>query len=97
MMALIGYGIAFGLGWLLNRQVQALLDLQKIWYVYFVLAVALTIFCLTTIGTTPRWAGGNLAGTDRAALHGGVRRRSLVLGVRVRRRGGAVLVERRAP
>ena len=36
MTALIGYGIAFGLGWLLNRQVQALLDLQKIWYVYLV-------------------------------------------------------------
>jgi glucans biosynthesis protein C len=65
MTALIGYGIAFGLGWMLNRQVQALLDLQKIWYVYFALAVGLTIFCLTTIGTTPRWAGGVLAGTDR--------------------------------
>jgi peptidoglycan/LPS O-acetylase OafA/YrhL len=63
--ALIGYGMAFGLGWLLNRQVQALLDLQKIWYVYFVLAVALTIFCLATIGTAPRWSGGALAGTDR--------------------------------
>ena len=63
--ALIGYGMAFGLGWLLNRQVQALLDLQKLWYVYLVLAVALTGFCLATIGTTPRWAGGNLAGTDR--------------------------------
>jgi glucan biosynthesis protein C len=64
-MALVGYGIAFGLGWLLNRQTQALLDLQKIWYVYFALAVALTIFCLSTIGTQPQWAGGNLAGTDR--------------------------------
>jgi peptidoglycan/LPS O-acetylase OafA/YrhL len=63
--ALVGYGTAFGLGWLLNRQVQALLDLQKLWYVYLVLAVALTIFCLTTIGTTPRWVGGNLAGTQR--------------------------------
>jgi glucans biosynthesis protein C len=63
--ALIGYGIAFGLGWLLNRQVRALLDLQKIWYVYFAIAVALTIFCLATIGTTPRWSGGALAGTDR--------------------------------
>ena len=63
--AVIGYGIAFGLGWLLNRQVQALLDLQKIWYVYFAIAVALTIFCLATIGTTPRWSGGALAGTDR--------------------------------
>jgi len=65
MTALIGYGMAFGLGWVLNRQVQALLDLQKIWYVYLVLAVGLTIFCLATIGTTPRWAGGVLAGTDR--------------------------------
>jgi glucan biosynthesis protein C len=63
--ALIGYGIAFGLGWLLNRQVQALLDLQKIWYVYFVIAIALTIFCLATIGMAPRWSGGALAGTDR--------------------------------
>ena len=65
MKALIGYGIAFGLGWLLNRQVQALLDLQKIWYVYFAIAATLTIFCLATIGTAPRWAGGALAGTDR--------------------------------
>ena len=65
MTALIGYGMAFGLGWMLNRQVQALLDLQQLWYVYLALAVALTVFCLGTIGTAPRWAGGNLAGTDR--------------------------------
>ena len=64
-MAMIGYGMAFGLGWLLNRQTQALLDLQKLWLVYLVLAVALTIFCLSTIGTTPRWQGPTLAGTDR--------------------------------
>jgi glucan biosynthesis protein C len=63
--ALIGYGIAFGLGWLLNRQVPALLGLQKIWYVYLALAAALTVLCLATIGTTPRWVGGTLAGTDR--------------------------------
>jgi glucans biosynthesis protein C len=63
--ALLGYGMAFGLGWLLNRQVQLLLDLQKTWYAYLVLAAALTIFCLTTIGATPRWGSGNLAGTDR--------------------------------
>jgi fucose 4-O-acetylase-like acetyltransferase len=63
--ALIGYGMAFGLGWLLNRQVQAVLDLQKLWYVYLALAVALTVFCLATIGTEPRWSGGNLVGEDR--------------------------------
>jgi peptidoglycan/LPS O-acetylase OafA/YrhL len=65
MTALVGYGLAFGLGWVLNRQVQALLDLQKTWYVYLMLAVALTLFCLATIGTAPRWVGGNLAGADR--------------------------------
>ena len=63
--AMIGYGVAFALGWLANRQVQALLELKNLWYVYFAIAVALTIFCLTTIGTEPRWIGGNLAGTDR--------------------------------
>lgn len=65
MTALIGYGMAFGLGWMLNRQVRALLDLQKLWYVYLAVAIALTVLCLATIGTAPRWAGGNLAGTDR--------------------------------
>jgi glucan biosynthesis protein C len=65
IMALVGYGMAFGLGWLLNRQAQLLLDLQKFWVVYLVAAVALAAFCLATIGTTPLWAGPNLAGTDR--------------------------------
>jgi fucose 4-O-acetylase-like acetyltransferase len=63
--AIVGYGVAFGLGWLLNRQVQVLLNLEKLWVVYLVAAVALTVFCLTTIGTSPRWAGPNLDGTDR--------------------------------
>jgi len=63
--ALIGYGAAFGLGWLLNRQVERLLALSKTWLLYFVLAIALTVFCLATAGTTPRWTGPNLAGLDR--------------------------------
>jgi glucan biosynthesis protein C len=65
VMAVVGYGTAFGLGWLLNRQVELLLDLKKLWVVYLVAAIALTAFCLATIGTTPRWTGPNLAGTDR--------------------------------
>jgi glucan biosynthesis protein C len=65
--AMIGYGIAFGLGWLLHRQPQRLLNLQKSWVVYFVLAVALTIYCLSIIGTTPLWKGGNLGGSARVA------------------------------
>jgi peptidoglycan/LPS O-acetylase OafA/YrhL len=63
--ALIGYGMAFGLGWLLNRQVERLLALSKTWWLYLVLAIALTVFCLMTIGVTPRWAGPNLAGLER--------------------------------
>jgi fucose 4-O-acetylase-like acetyltransferase len=65
-LPLIGYGIPFALGWLLHRQVQRLLDLQRSWLLYFVLAVSLTIYCFAIIGTTPLWRGGNLAGTERA-------------------------------
>lgn len=63
--AMIGYGIAFGLGWLLDRQPQRLLNLQKSWVIYFVLAVALTVCCLSIIGTTPLWKGPNLQGSAR--------------------------------
>jgi fucose 4-O-acetylase-like acetyltransferase len=63
--ALIGYGIAFGLGWLVNRQVDRLLALSRTWLLYLVLAIALTVYCLVTVGTTPRWSGPNLAGLDR--------------------------------
>jgi peptidoglycan/LPS O-acetylase OafA/YrhL len=65
LTAIVSYGVAFGLGWLANRQVQLLLNLKKHWIVYLVAAVALTVFCLSTIGTTPRWAGPNLSGADR--------------------------------
>jgi peptidoglycan/LPS O-acetylase OafA/YrhL len=65
LMAIVGYGIAFGLGWLLNRQVQLLLDLQKLWLFYLAAAVALTVFCLATIGTAPLWTGPTLEGIDR--------------------------------
>lgn len=65
MMAVVGYGCAFGLGWLLHRQAQLLLDLRKMWVAYLAIAVALTAFCLHTIGTTPRWTGPALDGTDR--------------------------------
>jgi peptidoglycan/LPS O-acetylase OafA/YrhL len=66
MTALIGYGIPFALGWLLHRQVQRLLDLRKSWPLYFLLAMALTIYCFAIIGTTPRWGPGNLEGAERA-------------------------------
>ena len=48
----------------MNRQVDRLLDLRKTWPVYLVVAVALTIYCVATIGTTARWLGPNLEGTE---------------------------------
>jgi len=65
--AMLGYGTAFGLGWLLHRQPQRLMNLQKHWAIYFVLAIALTICCLSIIGTTPLWKGPNLEGSARIA------------------------------
>jgi hypothetical protein len=65
MTAMVGYGIAFGLGWLLHRQPQRLLNLQKSWVLYLVIAIALTVYSLSIIGTTPLWKGPNLEGTTR--------------------------------
>ncbi|MES2603511.1 MAG: acyltransferase family protein [Pseudomonadota bacterium] len=65
MTALIGYGAAFGLGWLLHRQIPRLLALEKSWPMYLALAVVLTIVCLKLIGTTPHWQGPVLAGDTR--------------------------------
>jgi peptidoglycan/LPS O-acetylase OafA/YrhL len=64
--ALIGYGIAFALGWLLHRQVPTLLALRNSWPVYLALAVGLTVLCLWIIGTTPLWRGPTLHGNVRA-------------------------------
>jgi peptidoglycan/LPS O-acetylase OafA/YrhL len=61
---LIGYGIPFGLGWLLNRQTERLLNLRNSWVIYFVAAVSLTIYCIAAIGTTARWFP-TLQGTER--------------------------------
>jgi glucan biosynthesis protein C len=63
---LIAYAIPFWLGWMLHRQIPTLLDLRKHWHVYLVLALALTVICLAIAGTTARWKGPNLEGTERA-------------------------------
>jgi ABC-type multidrug transport system ATPase subunit/peptidoglycan/LPS O-acetylase OafA/YrhL len=44
--ALVGYGTAFGFGWLLHRQPRLLTELQRRDFAYVVLAVALTVICL---------------------------------------------------
>jgi fucose 4-O-acetylase-like acetyltransferase len=63
--ALVGYGVAFGLGWLLHRQIHLLLDLHAHWYVYLGAAVALTVVCLRIAGVTPVWRGPSLEGAER--------------------------------
>jgi len=68
--ALIGYGVPFGLGWLLQRQVPTLLALRKSWPVYLALALVLTVVCIKIAGTTPTWHGANLHGTERALYTG---------------------------
>jgi peptidoglycan/LPS O-acetylase OafA/YrhL len=64
--ALIGYGMPFALGWLLQRQVPTLLALRDRWLMHLLLAAALVVLCLWIIGTTPRWQGPVLYGTPRA-------------------------------
>lgn len=68
--AFIGYGMPFGLGWLLHRQTPALLALRSQWWLYLLLFAGLTALCLGLIGTTPRWQGPNLAGAARALYIG---------------------------
>lgn len=60
--ALVGFGTAFGFGWLLHRQ-QALLGVLQRWFaVHLIAAVALSAGCLWMIGTdsfvTPAAEGG---------------------------------------
>jgi len=61
----VGYGVPFVLGWLLHRQTPALMNLRKTWLLYFVLAIALTVVCVSIVGATPRWQGPNLHGQER--------------------------------
>jgi glucan biosynthesis protein C len=64
--ALIGYGVAFGLGWLLHRQPPALMALRNSWMLYLAIAIPLTVLCLAIMGTTPIWHGPNIQGYERA-------------------------------
>ncbi len=64
--AILGYGIAFVLGWLLHRQMHLLLNLSKTWLIYFVLAIMLTFVCLKIVGVVHEtWQGPTLEGNDR--------------------------------
>jgi hypothetical protein len=53
--SLVGYGTAFGFGWLAHRQTNRLLALEGQWYVFLPLAVVLSAVALYLGGTTPRF------------------------------------------
>lgn len=52
--ALIGFGCAFGLGWLLHRQVELLRVLERDWALNLILAIGLITASLAIVGVTPR-------------------------------------------
>lgn len=49
--ALIGFGTAFGFGWLLHRQQALLANLRRWFPIHLVAALALTIACIWQLGT----------------------------------------------
>jgi glucan biosynthesis protein C len=51
--ALACYGLAFGFGWLVNRQTTILRDWAKHWFSNLSLGVFCTVVCLLMLGTTP--------------------------------------------
>jgi peptidoglycan/LPS O-acetylase OafA/YrhL len=51
--AAIEFGLAFGFGWLLQRQTGLLAKLRERWILNLAAAVALTTACLVMLGTTP--------------------------------------------
>jgi ABC-type multidrug transport system ATPase subunit/peptidoglycan/LPS O-acetylase OafA/YrhL len=61
MPALVGFGTAFMVGWLLHRQLDLLTQLRKRWLGQLVIGLALSIACQTVpgikLGTTAPWLG----------------------------------------
>jgi glucan biosynthesis protein C len=53
--SLVGYGAAFGFGWLAHRQMDRLLALERQWLAFLPLAVVLSAVALYLGGTTPRF------------------------------------------
>ncbi len=54
--AVVAFGTAFALGWLMHRQVPVLGVLERQWLVNLGVAVALTVGALAIVGTTPSLA-----------------------------------------
>jgi len=48
--AMTGFGTAFGIGWIMQRQVSILNIFKKFWPLNLMIAVALTAYCLSLVG-----------------------------------------------
>jgi glucan biosynthesis protein C len=64
--ALIAYGSAFLVGWLLHRKQEALQVLAADWFLYFVGAVIASVVALYIVGITPKFTVMSLGDSDRA-------------------------------
>lgn len=73
--ALIGYGIAFGLGWLLNRQRDLMAMLEGRWRLNLALTAGFVLACLALAGPSPDYApqpAGLIKAAGAAAYAGAV-------------------------
>jgi glucan biosynthesis protein C len=52
--ALVGFGVAFGFGWLLHRQMELIQNLERRWRLNLLLAISLTAASLAIAGVTPQ-------------------------------------------
>lgn len=51
--AMVGFGTAFGFGWLLHRRTELLGVWRAQWAIHLSIAAALTAFCVLVVGPTP--------------------------------------------
>jgi glucan biosynthesis protein C len=54
--ALVGYGLAFALGWMMQRQTNIFAPLKAYAPIYLAAAIGLTVYCLSVVGLTPDMA-----------------------------------------
>jgi len=66
LTAVIGFGTAFGFGWLLQRQPVLLGSIRRLWAVNLVVAVGLTAGCLALLGDSNGYAPFPAGGTRTA-------------------------------
>jgi glucans biosynthesis protein C len=64
--ALLAYGSAFFLGWLIHRQQNCLHFFARDWFLYFVIAVTATFIALYIGGITPKFVAITLSDIERA-------------------------------